>query len=48
MSQEKADIFLERLIKRIDNGEFDARLNIPFATKKLLKKVVKKEKEEVL
>lgn len=40
MSQEKADIFLGRIMQRIDRGEFDNELNIPFASRKLMKSLV--------
>ena len=48
MSQEQADIFLGRLMGRIDKGEFDKRLEIPFASKKLLKAVVKSKIDKKL
>ncbi len=41
MSQEKADIFLSRINDRINRGEFDKDLEIPFASKKMLKSLVK-------
>lgn len=40
MSQETADIFLSRINDRINRGEFDDKLNIPFASRKLMKTVV--------
>ena len=40
MSQEKADIFLGRIMRRVDAGEFDDRLNIPFASRKLFKAII--------
>jgi hypothetical protein len=33
---EAKDIFLEKIEKRVLEGEFDSRLNIPFTSKKLL------------
>jgi hypothetical protein len=41
MSEDKAKIFLDRILERIDNGEFDEHLNIPFSSKKLLKSLVR-------
>lgn len=41
MKQETAEIFLSRVNDRINRGEFDEKLNIPFASKKLLRSVVK-------
>lgn len=38
--KEKAKIFLERILDRIDRGEFDKDLEIPFASRKLLKSLV--------
>jgi hypothetical protein len=40
MNENKAKFFLDRLLDRIDNGEFDEHLNIPFASRKLLKSLV--------
>jgi len=40
MNEDKAKIFLDRILNRIDNGEFDEHLNIPFASRKLLKSLV--------
>jgi hypothetical protein len=40
MSQEKADIFLGRVNVRIEKGEFDNRLDIPFASRKLLRSLI--------
>lgn len=40
MNEDKAKIFLDRVLARIDNGEFDQHLNIPFASRKLLKSLV--------
>jgi hypothetical protein len=40
MSEDKAKIFLNRILDRIDSGEFDEHLNIPFASRKLLKSLV--------
>jgi len=37
---QKAQIFLDRTLKRVDNGEFDEHLSIPFASRKLMKAVV--------
>jgi len=37
---EAKDIFLEKIISRIDNGEFDEELTLPFMNKKLMKAVV--------
>jgi len=41
MSREKADIFLTRFINRLETGEFDKDLDIPFASRKLLLALVK-------
>lgn len=41
MSQEKVNIILSRINDRIERGEFDDRLDIPFASRKLLKSLVK-------
>jgi hypothetical protein len=46
MSQEKTEIILNKLYERVDRGEFDADLNIPFASRKLLKKVINQTIEE--
>lgn len=40
MKQEKVKIILDRIMERIDNGEFDKDLKIPFASKKMLKGLV--------
>lgn len=40
MNQEKANIFLLRVNARIDKGEFDNKLNIPFASRKLLRSLI--------
>jgi hypothetical protein len=40
MDQEKVDIVLSRVNRRIEDGEFDSRLNIPFASKGLLKSLI--------
>jgi len=40
MKEDTAKIFLERILSRIDNGEFDEHLNIPFASRKLLRSLV--------
>jgi len=32
-----AKIFLDRTLQRVDNGEFDEHLSIPFASRKLMK-----------
>ena len=37
---QKAQIFLDRTLKRVDNGEFDEHLSIPFASQKLMKAVI--------
>lgn len=37
---QKAQIFLDRTLKRVDNGEFDEHLSIPFASRKLMKAVI--------
>lgn len=39
--EEKARIFLNRAYERVDSGEFDSKLQIPFASKKLLKSLLK-------
>ena len=41
MSQEKADIFIEKMNIRIEMGEFDKRLSFPFASRKLLRSLIK-------
>ena len=41
MENEKNKITLAKLNERIDAGEWDKYLSIPFATKKLLKSVIK-------
>ncbi|HRT03672.1 MAG TPA: hypothetical protein P5513_07015 [Candidatus Diapherotrites archaeon] len=41
MKEDKAKIFLNRILDRIDSGEFDEHLNIPFASRDLLKSLVK-------
>jgi len=46
MSQEKADRYLEKIDERIDRGEFDEKLNIPFASKKLLKSLIKSKMDK--
>lgn len=38
--EDKAKIFLDRILDRIDNGEFDDHLDIPFASRKLLKSLI--------
>jgi len=40
MNEEKAKIFLDRILERIENGEFDEHLNIPFASRKLLRALI--------
>ena len=40
MNEEKAKIFLDRSLEKIENGEFDEHLNIPFASRKLLRALV--------
>lgn len=37
---QKAKIFLERTLKRVETGEFDEHLSIPFASRKLMKAVI--------
>ena len=45
---QKAQIFLDRTLKRVENGEFDEHLSIPFASRKLMKAViVEKMKQKV-
>lgn len=45
---QKAQIFLERTLNRVDSGEFDEHLSIPFASRKLMKAViVEKMKQKV-
>ena len=34
---QSAQIFLDRTLQRVDDGEFDEHLSIPFASKKLMK-----------
>lgn len=48
MSQEQADIFLGRVMSRIEKGEFDNRLEIPFASRKLLKAVIQSKIDKKL
>ena len=38
---EAKDVFIEKIIARIDTGEFDAQFTLPFMTKKLMKAVVR-------
>jgi hypothetical protein len=38
--EKKAKILLDRIIDRIDSGEFDEHLDIPFASRNLLKSLV--------
>jgi len=45
MNEDKAKIFLDRILERIDNGEFDEHLKLPFASKKLLKILVQSRME---
>jgi hypothetical protein len=40
MEPNRADIFLGRVMERIDRGDFDSQLEIPFASRKLLKSLV--------
>jgi len=40
MKEDTAKIFLDRVLNRIDSGEFDEHLNIPFASRKLLRSLV--------
>jgi len=41
MENEKVKIILARLMERIDMGEWENQLTIPFASKKLLKSIVR-------
>ena len=38
---EAKDVFLEKIIARIDNGEFDDQFTLPFMNKKLMTAVVR-------
>ena len=40
MDQEKVDIVLSRINSRIEDGEFDNRLDIPFASRGLLRSLI--------
>lgn len=46
MDKEKAGIFLTRVNIRIDKGEFDKSLNIPFASRRLLKSLINSKIEK--
>lgn len=46
MNQGKANIFLKKIDERIDLGEFDNDLNIPFASRKLLKALIKSKMDK--
>lgn len=48
MSREKADIFLSKIDERIAAGEFDKFLDIPFASRKLLKSLIHSKIENKL
>ena len=39
--EKKEAIFLVKIYKRIDQGEFDRDLSIPFASRRLLKALIK-------
>ena len=41
MKEKKESIFLVKINKRIDQGEFDRDLSVPFASRKLLKSLIK-------
>jgi hypothetical protein len=40
MDKEKVEIVLSLIDKRIENGEFDSKLDIPFASRGLLKSLI--------
>lgn len=46
MSQEKANVFLGKINLRIDAGEFDKVLNVPFASRRLLKALIKSKMDK--
>ena len=46
MEPNRADIFLGRVMERIDRGDFDSQLEIPFASRKLLKALVTQKMEK--
>lgn len=46
MSENKAEIMLGRILDRIDKGEFDKDLDIPFASRKLLKALVQSKMDK--
>ena len=48
MSEEQATIFLGRVMARVEKGEFDNRLEIPFASRKLLKAVIQSKIDKKL
>jgi len=48
MSTEQAAIFLGRVMARVEKGEFDNRLSIPFASRKLLKAVIQSKIDKKL
>ena len=46
MSEDKAKIFLDRILDRIEIGEFDEHLSLPFASKKMLKILVEEKMQK--
>ena len=46
MSEDKAKIFLDRVLNRIEIGEFDEHLSLPFASKKMLKILVEEKMQK--
>ena len=46
--KKNAELVLEQILDRIDKGEFDRELDIPFASRKLLKSVVISKMEKKL
>ena len=45
MSENKPQIFLDRVLDRITDGEFDEHLQVPFASRKMLRVLVTKKME---
>jgi len=48
MSTEQSAIFLGRVMARVDKGEFDKKMEIPFASRKLLKAVIQSKIDKKL
>jgi len=46
MKNEKEKIILDQLFEKIDGGEFDKYLNIPFTSRKLLKSLVESKMDK--